>query len=109
MGPVKPRGPRLPLSARLALALMSTVWIVPFLMFFDVITMVAAVPLAAATTAATAAATIALFMMTPLPQSRSPLDNPMNHETTLETSLRAERGSASVLRRQTGQNESANR
>jgi hypothetical protein len=46
----------LPFSARFALALMSTVWIVPFLMFFDVTTMVAAVLLAAATTAATIAA-----------------------------------------------------
>jgi hypothetical protein len=41
--PRGPRGPRLPLNARFALAPISTVWIVPFLMFFDVTTMVAAV------------------------------------------------------------------
>jgi hypothetical protein len=49
------------LSVRFALPLMSTVWIVPFLMFFDVTTMVAAVPLAAATAAATTAAMTAFF------------------------------------------------
>jgi hypothetical protein len=52
----------LPLNARFALAEMSTVWIVPFLMFFDVTTTVAAVLLAAATTAATTAAMSALFI-----------------------------------------------
>jgi hypothetical protein len=55
----------LPFSARFALALMSTVWIVPFLMFFDVTTIVAAVALAAATTAATTAAMSAFFTETP--------------------------------------------
>ena len=55
----------MPFSARFALALMSTVWIVPFLMFFDVTTMVAAVPLAAATTADTIAAMSAVFMSQP--------------------------------------------
>jgi hypothetical protein len=50
----------------LALALMSTVWMVPFLMFFDVTIMVAAVPLVAATTAATTAAITALFIVRPL-------------------------------------------
>jgi hypothetical protein len=49
----------------LAFALMSTAWIVPFLMFFDVTMMVAAVPLAAATTAATRAAIIAFFIGRP--------------------------------------------
>jgi hypothetical protein len=49
------------LNVRFALPLMSTVWIVPFLMFFDVTTMVAAVPLAAATAAATTAAMTAFF------------------------------------------------
>jgi hypothetical protein len=58
-------------SARFALALMSTVWMVPFLMFFDVTTMVAAVPLAAATTAATTAAMSADFIF--LNPSLSPL------------------------------------
>jgi hypothetical protein len=51
------------LQRRFAAELMSTVWIVPFLMFFDVTIMVAAVPLAAATTAATTAATSAFFMI----------------------------------------------
>lgn len=58
-------GPRWPRSARFAAALMSTVWIVPFLMFLEVTRMVAAVPLAAATTAATTAAMSALFTGTP--------------------------------------------
>jgi hypothetical protein len=40
---------------------MSTAWIVPFLMFLEVTTMVAAVPLAAATIAATSAAITAFF------------------------------------------------
>jgi hypothetical protein len=51
----------LPFNARFALTLRSTVWIVPFLMFFDVTTIVAAVPLAAATIAATTAAMSAVF------------------------------------------------
>jgi hypothetical protein len=55
----------LPFSARFAAALMSTVWIVPFLMFFDVMIMVAAEPLAAATTAATTAATSTFFKKAP--------------------------------------------
>jgi hypothetical protein len=42
---------------------MSTVWIVPFLMFLEVTNMVAAVPLAAATTAATIAAISAFFKL----------------------------------------------
>jgi hypothetical protein len=41
---------------------MSTVWIVPFLMFFEVTTMVAAVAVAEATTADTIAAMIAAFI-----------------------------------------------
>jgi hypothetical protein len=43
------------------LALRSTVWIVPFLMFFDVTTMVAAVAVVQAITAETTAAMSALF------------------------------------------------
>src|SRR5512132_2757607 len=62
---VSPMGPRWPRSARFAAALVSTVWIVPFLMFLEVTRMVAAVPLAAATTAATTAAMSALFTGTP--------------------------------------------
>jgi hypothetical protein len=50
----------------LVFALRSTVWIVPFLMFFDVTTIVAAVPLAAAMTAETTAAMSAVFMVSPL-------------------------------------------
>jgi hypothetical protein len=46
---------------------MSTVWIVPFLMFFDVTTIVAAVLLAAATIADTTAAMSALFIFNPFP------------------------------------------
>ena len=42
---------------------MSTVWIVPFLMFFDVTRIVAAVPLAAATIAETTAAINAVFIL----------------------------------------------
>jgi hypothetical protein len=61
--PGAPWKPRFPFSARFAFALISTVWIVPFLMFFDVTIMVAAVPLAAATAAATTAATSAFFMI----------------------------------------------
>jgi hypothetical protein len=41
---------------------MSTVWIVPFLMLFDVTTMVAAVAVVLAMTAATIAAMSAVFM-----------------------------------------------
>jgi hypothetical protein len=52
----------LPFNARFAFALMSTVWIVPFLMFFDVTTMVAAVAAVLAITAETTAAMSALFM-----------------------------------------------
>jgi hypothetical protein len=55
----------LPFSARFALALMSTVWIVPFLMFFDVTTMVAAVAVVLATMADTTAAISALLMCPP--------------------------------------------
>jgi hypothetical protein len=52
---------------------MSTVWIVPFLMFFDVTMMVAAVLLAAATTAATTAAISAFLTGNPLvPLSPAP-------------------------------------
>jgi hypothetical protein len=47
---------------------MSTVWMVPSLMFLDVTTMVAAVPLAAATTADTTAAINAVFtLLSPFP------------------------------------------
>ena len=46
---------------------MSTVWMVPFLMLADVTTIVAAVPLAAATTAATAAAMSAFFTFVSFP------------------------------------------
>jgi hypothetical protein len=44
---------------------MSTVWIVPFLMFFEVTTMVAAVAVVPAMTAETTAATSALFRCSP--------------------------------------------
>ena len=53
---------------QLRLALMSTVWMVPFLMLADVTTIVAAVPLAAATTAATAAAMSAFFTFVSFPR-----------------------------------------
>jgi hypothetical protein len=55
----------LPFNAAFAFALMSTVWIVPFLMFFDVTTMVAAVAVVLAITADTTAAINALFMCPP--------------------------------------------
>ena len=45
---------------------MSTVWIVPFLMFFDVTTIVAAVAVLPAITAETTAAMSALFTASPL-------------------------------------------
>jgi hypothetical protein len=61
--PCGPCGPRCPRRAFLARGLMSTVWIVPFLMFLDVTTMVAAVPLAAATMAETTAAMRAVFTL----------------------------------------------
>jgi hypothetical protein len=47
------------------LALISTVWIVPFLMFLEVTTMVAAVAAVLAITAETNAAISALFMCSP--------------------------------------------
>jgi hypothetical protein len=53
----------------LALALISTVWIVPFLMFFDVTTMAAAVAAVLAITAETTAAISALFMCSPFPRT----------------------------------------
>jgi hypothetical protein len=62
--PANPRGPRFPFNARLALALMSTVWIVPFLMFL-LVTTNEAVAEAAETNIATIAAMIALFTITP--------------------------------------------
>jgi hypothetical protein len=61
--PDGPRGPRCPCNAFFALGLMSASWIVPFLMFFDVTRIVAAVPLAAETIAETTAATNAVFML----------------------------------------------
>jgi hypothetical protein len=61
-----PAGPRWPFNARFAFALISTVWIVPFLMFL-LVTTNAAVADAAETNIATIAAMIALFTMTPSP------------------------------------------
>jgi hypothetical protein len=53
------------------LALRSTVWIVPFLMFFEVTTIVAAVALATATSAATTAAIAALLIANLLSPGRT--------------------------------------